>query len=137
MASIEQYSGDILPHVMLSTAGTAGDLMIKSTGSAATYKSGDGTANSKSFIGVLVNNTAAGSYGAVKCNGVVQLQKHAATQVIEIGDRIAGTKSSNLVGTILKGTAIGICAVQSGSTDTYVSVRLLPFFEAGVNGFVA
>ena len=138
MASIERQSGRQISHIMMGTGGTSGDLMYRSTGSGLTYKSAStGTAVAKDFIGVLVDSAAAGSFGAVSCNGVFDLEKHAATQVIEVGDLIYGTKSSNKVGTVAKGTALGVCIDQSGSTDTYVSVRIIPFFEMGVSGYHA
>lgn len=138
MATIEQYDGGLFPYVLMGTGGTAGDIIYLSTGSGLTYKSAStGTGVSGAVIGILVDNTAKGSYGAVNCEGIAQLQKHAATQVIEVGDRIAGTKSSNKVGTVLKGTAWGICAKQSASTDTYVSVKLLPFYITGAGGYHA
>lgn len=138
MASIEQYSGNVIPHLLMGTAGTAGDLIYVSTGSGMTWKSSSaGTGVANAFIGVLINNTAAGSYGAVLCNGVTQLQKHASTDVIEVGDMIAGTKSANTVGTLLKGTNIGVCVKRSSSDDTYVSVKLIPFFDQGDRGFTA
>ena len=138
MASIEQYSGNVIPHVLMGTSGTAGDLMYVSTGSGMTYKSHTtGTAISNAFIGVLIDSTVKGSYGAVLCSGVVQLEKHAAANKIEMNDMIAGTTASNKVGTILKGTNIGVCVKQSATTDTYVSVKLIPCFDMGVGGFSA
>ena len=138
MSVIEQYSGNILPHVLMGTAGTAGDLIYHSTGSGMTYKSAaTGTGVSDQFLGVLIETTAAGSYGAVLCAGVVQLQKHAASQKIEMTDILYGTKSSNLVGTVAGGTAIGVCVKQSATTDTYVSTLLIPFWISGATGFHA
>ena len=140
MASIEQYSGLVLPSVLMTEAGTAGDLIYVSTGSGARMASSTtGSDNSSAFIGVLINDVAAGSTAAVACNGVVQLQKLVSTNKIEFGDIVFadGAEATNYVGTVAGGTAIGICFEQSATTETYVSVRLLPFFEAGVTGFVA
>ena len=130
MSIIEQYSGDVLPSVMMGTDGTSGDLMYKSTGSAMTYKSAStGTGVSLSFMGILIDSAVTGSYGAILTNGVVQLEKHAAANPIEVGDTIFGTKSSNKVGTVAGGTALGVCAKQSATTDKYVSVMLRPFWD--------
>ena len=138
MASIEQYSGKVIPHLLMGTSGTSGDLMYVSTGSGMTYKSSStGTAVASAFLGILIDSAAKGSYGAVLCDGVVQLEKHSATQVIEVGNLIAGTKSSNKVGTLLKGTNLGVCVKQSPSTATYVSIKLIPFFQMGVSGYHA
>ncbi len=130
MAVIEQYSGDILPQVLFGTAGTAGDMVYISTGSGLTHKSAStGTGVTLAFAGVLIDNVAAGSYGAVLINGVVQMPKHATANKIEVGDRLYGTKSSNKVGTVVGGTALGVCVKQSATTDPNVSVKVIPFWE--------
>ena len=138
MASIEQYSGEQIPHILMSEAGTGGDLIYVSTGSGARMASSTtGTDNSSAFLGVLINNTAAGSYGAVDNQNVVKLEKLASTNKIEIGDIIYadGAAADNKVGTVAGGTAIGVCMDQSSITDTYVSVRIIPSFAMGVSGF--
>lgn len=138
MATIEEYDANQFPSVLAGTAGTAGDLAYISTGSMLTYKSAStGTGVSSAFAGVLVQNATAGSYCSINFGKAVKLEKHAAANVIEMGDMIYGTKSSNLVGTVAGGTAIGVCLVRSGSTDTYVTVKLIPAFAMGVGGFHA
>jgi len=138
MSTIEQYTGKVLPHVLMASAGTAGDLIYLDTGSGKPYDGAStGTGVSNAFVGVLASTTAAGSYGAVVADTVVQLEKHASTNKIEAGDMIYGTKSSNKVGTVAGGTALGVCVKQSSTADTYVSVRLLPFYMMGVGGFHA
>ena len=141
MASIEQYSGSVIPHLLMGTAGTSGDLIYVSTGSGMTHKSNtdSGTDNTEAFLGVLINSTLAGSYGAVACRSVVQLEKLASTNKVECGDIVYadGAASDNKVGTVAGGTAIGVCYKQSPTTATYVSVRLIPSFEMGVSGFNA
>ena len=138
LSVIEQYTGNVYPLVLMGTDGTAGDLMYYSTGSGMTYKSAStGTGVALAFMGVLIDSTAKGSYGAVLAEGVVQLAKHTATNKIEVGDTLYGTKSSNKVGTLAKGTALGVCVKQSGTADTYVSVKLLPYYISGAGGFHA
>lgn len=138
MASIEQYSGKVIPRVLMGTSGTAGDLMYVSTGSGLTYKSAaTGTGVSNAFVGVLIDSAVKGSYGAVAADPVVQLEKHAAANKIEMNDLIYGTKSSNKVGTVAGGTALGVCVKQSATTDTYVSVKIVNCMAMGVGGFHA
>jgi predicted RecA/RadA family phage recombinase len=138
MSTFEQYSGAQFPLILMGTNGTSGDIIYHSTGSGLTYKSAStGTGVSNKVIGVLVNTTAKGSYGAVAADVVVQMEKHAAANKIEVGDVIYGTKSSNKVGTVAGGTAFGVCVKQSATTDTYVSVRLLPYYVTGAGGFHA
>lgn len=137
MASIEQYSGKLI-EAMMGTNGTAGDLVYLSTGSLLTYKSAStGTSVSNAFAGVLVDTAVKGSMAVALCEGVVQLEKHTSSNGIEAGDRVYGTKSSNKVGTLAGGTCLGIAAKQSATTDTYVSVRIQPFFVSGAGGFHA
>lgn len=138
MASTEQYTGRQFPYVMLSSAGTAGDLMYLDTGSAAPLKSATtGTDNTSAFLGVLVGDTVAGSYGGIITEGVIDLEKLASTNKIEAGNIIYadGAAADNLVGTVAGGTAIGICVKQSASTDTYVRTKILPFYVTGAGGF--
>ncbi len=138
MTTIEQYSGKQYPYVLMGTYGTAGDLVYHSTGSGMTYKSAStGTGVSGAFLGVLADSCATGDYAAVISDGVVQLAKHTAANKIELGDQIYGTKSSNKVGTVAGGTALGVCFKQSATTDTYVSVMLIPYYISGVGGFHA
>lgn len=128
MSVREQYSGDQFPQVLAGTTGSASVLLYKSTGSALMYSVGAGTANSKDFIGIAVDNFIKGSYVAVQCEGVVQLTKHASSNKIELGDRIYGSKTTENVGTLAGGTCIGVCAKQSSTSDSYVAVKLLPFY---------
>lgn len=132
MAVQSQYDDGVFPLVMMGTNGTAGDPIYISTGSGLTVKSAAGGTNlCGSFIGLLVENTAKGSYGAVAYKGIFQMPKSATANVIELGDLIhIGTRSTtaNLVGTVVVGTHIGICAKRSGSTDANVSVALIPAF---------
>ncbi len=138
MATIEQYGGRQFPYVLMGTYGTSGDLVYHSTGSGMTYKSAStGTGVSDQFLGILADSCATGDYSAVICDAVVQLEKHAAANKIEVGNVIYGTKSSNKVGTVAGGTAIGVCFKQSATTDTYVSVKLLPYFVSAATGFHA
>ncbi len=135
MAVQEQYQGGQFPYVLMGTSGTAGDPVFSSTGSALTVKSAAGGTSlcGAVFLGLLVETTAKGSYGAVAYEGIYQMPKSATTDVIELNDRIhIGTRNSastqNLVGTVVVGTHIGICAKQSASTDPNVSVMLKPVF---------
>lgn len=141
MAVIETYEGNIYPRVMMGTAGSAGDLTYLSTGSALTLKSNAdaGTDNTSAFLGVLIDHTVAGSYGAMMVEGVVQLQKILTANKIEAGDVIYanGAASNNLVGTVAGGTSIGVCVRQSPSTSAYVSVLLQNESKAGAGGFHA
>lgn len=138
MATIETYDGAVIPQVLLGTGGTAGDLARLSTGSAMTYKSfATGTAGASTFVGILIDSADAGSNVAVLSDGCVNLLKHSATQVIEVGDKIYGTKATNRVGTLAKGTALGVCFKQSATTDNYVVTKLLPFYISGAGGFHA
>ena len=132
------WSNKPISYVLMGTNGTAGDILYISSGSAMTYKSlATGTDASSAFIGVLEETTATGSYAAVQSGGVVQLEKHAVTNKIEINNSIYGTKSSNKVGTVAGGTAIGVCVKQSATTDTYVDVELLPCWITGAGGLHA
>jgi len=138
MATSEQYSGNQYPYVMMGTNGTSGDLVYASTGSGMTYKSAStGTGVSNAFIGILADSCSTGDYAAVTSECVAQLAKHTAANKIEVGDVIYGTKSSNKVGTVAGGTALGVCFKQSSTTDTYVSVRLIPYYVSGATGFHA
>lgn len=141
MATIEAYKGDRIPYVMLGTSGTSGDLCYISTGSIKTLKSNanSGTENTSAFAGLLIESTVKGSYGAVLCEGVANLTKLASTNKIEVGDIIYadGAASDNKVGTVVGGTAIGICAKQSSTTDTTVAAKLLPFYITGAGGYHA
>lgn len=137
MAMIDSYDKPF-QYCLSGTNGTSGDLMYLSTGSVLTYKShATGTGITNAFLGVLVNDVKTGSYCAIESEKVVKLQKHAATQKIEMGNIIYGTTASNLVGTLAGGTSLGICAKQSSSADTYVSVKLTPFYNLGAGGFHA
>jgi predicted RecA/RadA family phage recombinase len=137
VASIEQYSGKLI-EAMMGTNGTAGDLVYLSTGSFLTNKSAStGTSITTTFTGVLVDTAAKGSMAVALCDGVVQLEKHTSTNKIEAGNAIYGTKSSNKVGTLAGGTAIGFAVKQSATDDTYVSVRIQPFWVSGAGGFKA
>jgi predicted RecA/RadA family phage recombinase len=134
---IESYDKPF-QYCLAGTGGTAGDLMYLSTGSVLTYKSAStGTGVSNAFLGVLVNDVAAAGYCAIEGDKVVQLEKHTTTNKIEMGDVIYGTKSSNLVGTLAGGTALGICAKQSSTADKYVQVKLTPYYKLGAGGFHA
>lgn len=129
----DQYPSGVFPQVLMGTAGTAGDPVYSSTGSALTVKSAAGGTHlcGAEFLGLLVETTAKGSYGAVKYDGIVQMPKSATADVIELNDLIhIGTSSTtqSLVGTVVCGTHIGICAKRSGSTDPNVSVLLKPAF---------
>ena len=128
-----------ISYVMLGRAGTAGDLMYDDAGSAMTLKgsSGKGTGLTDQFLGVLLDTTAAGSYGAIQSYGVVKLAKHASTELVEVNDIIYGTHNANTVGTLAGGTAIGICVKQSATDQTYVEVELLPNWITGAGGFHA
>ena len=141
MSVIDRYTETIYPHVMMGTSGTGGDLVYVSTGSALTLKSNanSGTENTSAFLGVLIDSTVKGSYGAVISEGVVSLEKLLTANVIEIADRVYadGAAADNKVGTVAGGTCIGICAVRSGSTDPRVSVKLLSFSSTGAGGFNA
>jgi predicted RecA/RadA family phage recombinase len=129
MSVIEQYSGNQFPQMLAGTIGSAGDIVYVSTGSLLTHKTAaNGTGVTNKFLGIAVNDFVAGSYVAVVSEGVVELTKHVSTNKIEVGDRIYGTKSSNKVGTLAGGTCLGICVKQSSTSDTYVSVKLLPFY---------
>lgn len=133
MAVGEQYAGGQFPYVLMGTNGTAGDPVYTSTGSGLIVRSAAGGTHlcGAEFIGLLLETTAAGSYGAVACEGIFQMPKSATANVIELNDLIhIGTRSTaaSLVGTGVIGTHIGICAKRSGSTDSYVSVMLKPAF---------
>ena len=125
-----QYSGDQFPYVLMGTPGTAGDPVYLSTGSGLTFKSqAGGTGNSTAFIGILAENTAAGSYGAVTCAGIFQLPKTSTSNKIEIGDLVhigSASTTESLVGTEAIGTHVGYCAVQSSTSDAFVSVHIKP-----------
>ena len=138
MSTIESYDKEVIPQVMMGTGGTSGDLARLSTGSAMTYKSyATGTAGAATFVGILIDSADAGSNAAILSDGCVNLLKHSATQKIEVGNKIYGTKSSNRVGTLAKGTALGVCFKQSATTDDYVVTKLLPFDICGAGGFHA
>jgi len=141
MSTIEQYDTGIFPDLMMSEAGTAGDLIYLSTGSGARLASNTnaGTENTNAFIGVLIDTTAAGSMGAVATECVVQLDKDTTTDVIDLGDQVYadGAEASNEVMETQGGTALGVCVKRSGSTDERVSVKLIPFYLMGVGGFHA
>lgn len=141
MSVIDQYSDTIYPSVMMGTNGSAGDLVYKSTGSGLTLKTNAnaGTENTSAFLGVLIDHTVAGSYGAVISEGVVSLAKLLTANKIEVGDKVYadGAASDNKVGTVAGGTAIGVCFAQSGTTDARVSVKLLPYSVTGAGGFNA
>ncbi len=129
----DAYPTGIFPQVLMGTNGTAGDPVYSSTGSALTVRSAAGGTHlcGAEFLGLLVENTAAGSYGAVKFDGIVNMPKSSTTDVIELNDLIhIGTRSTteSLVGTVVCGTHIGICAKQSGSTNPNVAVLLKPAF---------
>lgn len=133
MAVQEQYPAGQFPVVLMGTNGTAGDPVYTSTGSGLIVRSAAGGTHlcGLEFIGLLVETTAKGSYGAVQYEGIFQMPKSATTDVIEVNDRIhIGTRSTtqSLVGTVVLGTHIGLCAKQSGSTDPNVSVLLKPAF---------
>ncbi len=140
MSVLEQYVGKQAPYVMMGTSGTSGDLLYLSTGSALTCKSSANYAsdNTNAFIGVLVDSTVKGTYGAVLSKGVVQLEKLVSTNKIELGNIVYadGAAKDNKVGTVAAGTAIGVCIKQSATSDTRVSVKLIPFYEMR-GGFVA
>jgi predicted RecA/RadA family phage recombinase len=113
--------------------------MYYTSGSAFPWKGaakGTGSASAK-FLGVLVDTTVKGSYGAVLAEGVVQLPKATTTSKIEVGELIYGGETTNNVGTLVGGTALGVCFKQSATTDSYVSVKLLPFYITGAGGFHA
>ena len=135
MATREQYSGDQLPYVLLGTAGTAGDLMYLSTGTALTVKShAAGTGQAATFCGVLESNAAAGGYAPIGFGGIYQLANFK-DDVIEVGNTIyIATENSNAVGTLDTGTAIGICAKRCAAADNDVSVKLIPFWESRAAG---
>lgn len=138
MATIESYDKKVLPQVMSGSGGTAGDLAYLSTGSVLPYKSSSsGTGNALSFVGIYIDSVDNGSNAAVLSDGCVNLLKHAATQKIEVGNKIYGTKSTNRVGTLAKGTALGVCFKQSDTTDSYVVTKLLSFDICGAGGFHA
>ena len=135
MATIEQYSWGQLPYVLMGTPGTSGDLMYISTGTGMTVKSNaDGTGCATTFVGVLENTTGTGEYAAVTFGKIVQLGNYG-SDTVEIGDALyIGTAGDNGVGTADTGTAIGICAVRAASTDDYVSMLPIPFFESRAAG---
>lgn len=129
----DQYPTGQFPLVMMGTNGSAGDPVYSSTGSALIVRSAAGGTHlcGAEFLGLMVQNTAKGSYASVKFDGIVQMPKSATADVIELNDRIhIGTRSTtqSLVGTVVVGTHIGICAKRSGSTDPNVSVLLKPAF---------
>ncbi len=143
MATTEAYSGQRIEHLMMGTNGTAGDVIYLSTGSGMTYKSSTATGTdataTAAFIGILEDSCSTGDYVSVLCEGVVQLDKTTTADVIEASDRVylRNDAVAQTVGTLAGGTAIGIAAKRSGSTDTYVSTLLIPFYVSGAPGFHA
>ena len=138
MATIESYDKEVIPQIMMGTGGTSGDLAYLSTGSGMAYKSAStGTGVALSFVGILIDSADKGSSAAILSDGCVNLLKHAGTQKIEVGNKIYGTKSSNRVGTLAKGTTLGICFKQSATTDDYVVTKLLTFDICGAGAFHA
>ncbi len=135
MPTIEQYSGDQIPYVLLGTAGTAGDLMYLSTGTAMTVKShAAGTGQAAAFCGILESTTAAGAYGAIGFGAVYQLPNFKDDK-IEVGNTIyIATENSNGVGPLDTGTAIGMCVKPCAAADDNVSVKLIPFWESRAAG---
>lgn len=132
MGISDRYSGDQFPYVLMgSGAGTSNDPVFYSSGTMLTYKSQAGGTATGSFLGVLVNTTGTGAYGAVQCEGIVSMPKTSATDVVELGELICiGTSSSttSYAGTVAIGTHIGVCAKRSASTDSYIDVKLIPGF---------
>lgn len=136
MTTLEQYSGDEFPYVLVgSGSGSAGDLMFSSTGTFFTVKSqAAGTGCANTFCGVLEATTPAGSYASVGFGKVYQLPNQQSDK-IEAGALVyIATSETNGVGTLDTGTAIGICVKQAAATDDYVSVKPIPFFESRAAG---
>ena len=137
MASIFRYSGDVWQGI-IGTVGSAGDMCYVSTGSLLTYRcNASGTAATNAFVGVLEDSATAGETVAVRTKGVFSLPKHATANKIELGDIIYGTASANTVGTAAVGTALGVCAKQSATTDANVDVFIINKFVSGAGGFHA
>ena len=124
-----------MPNVLLGTAGTAGDLMYLSTGTALTVKSNAaGTGVVTTFCGILEETTAAGSYGAIGFMPIYQLGNYGSDNV-EVGQMVyVATSGDNGVGTLDTGTAIGMCAKRASSSDSNISVKLIPFWESRAAG---
>lgn len=136
MATIERYSGDQFPHVLMGTGGTAGDLIYLSTGTGLTVKSNAaGTGVVTTFAGVLENTTTAGSYGAVSFASAFQLPKYPTSTAVEVGQLVyVATQNTNEIGTLDTGTAIGVCVNRSAAADSYITMKPIPFFDARANG---
>jgi hypothetical protein len=138
VSTIEEYSGNQFVSVMMGTAGTAGDMVYMTTGSLKTLKSNSnsGTENTSTFVGVLVDSTIAGSLAAVNVKQA-SLDKITTSHEIEPGDVIYanGAASNNKVGTVVGGTAVGVCCKYSGTTAPRVSAILLPYYITGAVGF--
>jgi predicted RecA/RadA family phage recombinase len=132
MTTIEQYSGDEFPYVLVgSGSGSAGDLMFSSAGTffaVKTQAAGTGCANT--FSGVLEANTPAGSYASVGFMKVYQLPNAQSDKVLAGQLVYIATSESNGVGTLDTGTAIGVCVKSAAATDSYISVKPIPWFES-------
>ena len=106
--------------VYMGAAGTGGDIIWLSTGSATNV------AGALQFAGVLDTTTAAGSYGVAETEGVFTFVKGNGTGVkIEQGQSLWGSNATTVAtAAVGAGSAIGVAWEQSSSDTGSVSVLI-------------
>lgn len=104
--------------VFMASAGTGGDLMYKTTGSAVAGL------NAGMFFGILDTTTVAGSYGMVDTRGVFNITKgDGSSQKIEQGDVLYGSGATSVAtAQVSTGSVIGVAWEQSSSDNANVAV---------------
>lgn len=105
--------------VFMASAGTAGSLVFRTTGSGLPSQAAD------TFLGVLDTTTVAGSYGVVETRGVFEFDKAWGTGVIEQGVPIYGSGASAVsTAQVTTGSVIGVTWEQSSSDKSTVAVMI-------------
>jgi len=104
--------------VFMASAGTGGDIMYDTTGSALRG------ANAGMFFGILDTDTVAGSKGVVETRGVFELTKgDGSAQKIEQGQQLYGSGATAVAtAQVSTGSAIGVAWEQSSSDKSKVAV---------------
>ena len=102
----------------MGSAGTGGDLVYRSTGSAIPGL------NAGMFYGVMDTNTVAGSFGLVETRGVFEITKGNGTAIkIEQGQQLYGSGATSVAtAQVSTGSVIGVAWEQSSSDKSKVAV---------------
>lgn len=106
--------------VFMASAGTAGDILYNTTGSALPG------ANAGQFWGVLDETQVAGSYAVCDTEGVFEMSKGDGTAVkIEQGQSLWGSGASAVATAVVStGSIIGVAWAQSSSDTSTVAVKI-------------